>query len=128
MEGTARDTDSLILVLRRQPQPCGAFQLCSGSATLLVSAQLEKLASAQHIFPEPKPHESCSQRDVTTSQRQTHCQILGPGTERLDNSADGENGNFSESAGQRGLPGSSEEGPERLYLETGNIYYLWGVI
>lgn len=92
MEGTARDTDSLILVLRRQPQLCTAFQLHTGSAALLINAQLEKLASAQHIiFLEPKPCESCSQKDVTTFLRQTLCQILGPGTERLDNSPDGEN-------------------------------------
>lgn len=89
MEGTARDPDSLILVLRRQPQLCAAFHLHTDSATLLISAQLEKLASAQHIFPEPKPCESCSQKDMTTFLRQTHCQILGPGTERLDNSAGG---------------------------------------
>lgn len=106
---------------------------CTDSATLPISAQLEKLASAQHIFPEPKPCESCSQKDMTTFLRQTHCQILGPGTERLDNSAGGENGKFPESAGQGGLSGSSEEGPERLsrsseegpeslYLETDNIY------
>lgn len=104
---------------------------CTDSATLLISAQLEKLASAQHIFPEPKLCESCSQKDMTTFL--THCQILGPGTERLDNSAGGENGKFPQSAGQGGLSGSSEErperlsrsseeGPESLYLETDNIY------
>lgn len=60
MEGTARDTDSLILVLRRQPQLCAAFQVhrlshtaykCSAGETCFSPAHLSRTQTMWVLFP-----------------------------------------------------------------------------